>query len=111
MTVDLEALKKIISNRGECAGPLTTFKHGVSGLLTHVSIVCSDNWVEVIEWLVAMNHIVPLLIAEHEARLEVATAALAWRAAKESEAPAAVKIAAIHDLIDALNNLTTASRT
>ena len=111
MTVDLEALKKIIANRGECAGPMTTFKHGESETLTHVTIVCRDNWVEVIEWLAAMNHIVPLLIAEHEARLEVATAALAWRDAKDSDVPAALKIAAIHDLIDALNNLTPASRT
>lgn len=48
-------LRKIIENRGECAGPMVTFKHGASGTLTHVTIVCRDNWVEVVQWIDAMN--------------------------------------------------------
>jgi chromosome segregation ATPase len=72
MTLDLAALRALIAARGECAGPLTTFKHGADESLTHVSIVCRDNWDDVIRWLDAMVNQVPALLD----RCERAEAAL-----------------------------------
>lgn len=61
---DIAKLRGVIAKLGDCAGPLTTFpKPGVS----HVTIVCRDNWDDVIRWLAAMVAEVPVLLDALEA--------------------------------------------
>ena len=59
-----EAHEKVTA-RGECAGPLTTWP---SPGIAHVTIVCRDNWVHVIEWLAMCERFIPRLLATIDAR-------------------------------------------
>lgn len=68
-------LAATIANRGDCAGPMTTFP---APGVTHVVIVCRRNWVEVIQWLDACEKSMPALV-------EIYRAALAYQAAMESD--------------------------
>lgn len=72
--LDLAALRKIVAERGPCAGPMTTFpKPDVA----HVTIVCSRaNYDGVIRWLAACERSLGLLIdvagQQHETIVDLA---------------------------------------
>lgn len=69
-------IRALIAERGECAGPMTTFP---GDGIAHVTTVCRDSWVEYIEWLAAMVEHAPVL-------LDIVEATLAYRKAKKTAA-------------------------
>src|SRR5687767_15300346 len=61
--IDIAALRRVIANRGECAGPRTTFPEPGRA---DVTILCGRNYVEVIEWLAVCVHALPAALDEIE---------------------------------------------
>lgn len=93
MTVSIGRLDNLVMNRGECAGPRTTFPHGGSAL-AEVSTLCNvDTYVAYIQWLSAMVNDIPTVLdvvrTELQLRIAKHTAAKmreSWLADRGSDA-------------------------